>query len=442
MQLACVQSHHGLRGCSIVVHEGMYIDPSFALGYYGMMSASFAKGFSLEIVGVEKVRILNTAHVHSVFSPQFIELTLRNLTIYGRGELTGSTIFAFGATLTLVDVRTHGSRACVVELEHGTNFDAVNCAFSECMTPFYVKESKATFKDCVWRYRETSGGSLAYTIKDSDDCSVRFGQIINGTASFHQCQFLSGTGEPDKSRKSGKSGKSFTDSKIKCTAITMTTRGKLFMTECCISGFHNAIETKDSFTKAVVKRSKILDCGLAVEAKMNSEVTVSDCELAVKHVVMLSMNIEGKVRFKRNSVRQTTRRFPYLPPAPGGNTVIIWTDREPKVLKHDFAKTCIKYLELVDSYLPGEMYGSTRASRKGHARWNAETKSDGLDVFGEDFPDAPDSELRECLHCLIAPLEKPEAKFQYCSRCRKVSYCSKECQVANWRDHKYRCKKD
>jgi len=36
----------------------------------------------------------------------------------------------------------------------------------------------------------------------------------------------------------------------------------------------------------------------------------------------------------------------------------------------------------------------------------------------------------------------PTVKFRYCSRCRLVSYCSKECQRMDWPDHRLACSED
>ena len=45
---------------------------------------------------------------------------------------------------------------------------------------------------------------------------------------------------------------------------------------------------------------------------------------------------------------------------------------------------------------------------------------------------------KECRHCGLA--EGPSTvKMKHCKRCRKVSYCGKECQDANWGDHKLEC---
>lgn len=39
-----------------------------------------------------------------------------------------------------------------------------------------------------------------------------------------------------------------------------------------------------------------------------------------------------------------------------------------------------------------------------------------------------------CCKCGIA--ESEACKFQVCSRCKKIKYCSKECQTGDWKRHK------
>jgi hypothetical protein len=41
--------------------------------------------------------------------------------------------------------------------------------------------------------------------------------------------------------------------------------------------------------------------------------------------------------------------------------------------------------------------------------------------------------LKECGHC-----KKPNC-IQKCSRCKKVYYCTKECQKSHWTEHKKVC---
>ena len=44
--------------------------------------------------------------------------------------------------------------------------------------------------------------------------------------------------------------------------------------------------------------------------------------------------------------------------------------------------------------------------------------------------------VRVCENC-----GKEAAKMQKCSRCRLVRYCSQDCQLGDWEDHKKSCKK-
>merc|ERR1712087_242685 len=47
--------------------------------------------------------------------------------------------------------------------------------------------------------------------------------------------------------------------------------------------------------------------------------------------------------------------------------------------------------------------------------------------------------LRLCDSC--GKLETKKGEMLACSKCHKVTYCSKECQIAHWKAHKSDCKK-
>ena len=47
------------------------------------------------------------------------------------------------------------------------------------------------------------------------------------------------------------------------------------------------------------------------------------------------------------------------------------------------------------------------------------------------------SKLGKCSHCEVV---KERALLMVCSRCRILQYCSRECQVADWAEHKGYCK--
>ena len=100
------------------------------------------------------------------------------------------------------------------------------------------------------------------------------------------------------------------------------------------------------------------------------------------------------------------------------------------MLEHDFAKVQILYRE----FEAGLSMGGTRKSRSDYREHCAELARNGICV-------TPELMMKGCKHC--RKVEKdPKVKFQYCDRCLKVCYCSKECQKANWIDHKLACKKD
>jgi hypothetical protein len=44
--------------------------------------------------------------------------------------------------------------------------------------------------------------------------------------------------------------------------------------------------------------------------------------------------------------------------------------------------------------------------------------------------------------CSLPDMTVERKKMLYCTRCRKVNYCSPECQEADWPQHKKRCNKD
>ena len=76
-----------------------------------------------------------------------------------------------------------------------------------------------------------------------------------------------------------------------------------------MQGIDFPVVVSDSHSKAVIERCKLLNCLTAVVSMMNSTVDVTDCEFVVDFVLMLSTNIEGKVRFRRNSVKPRDSSF-------------------------------------------------------------------------------------------------------------------------------------
>ena len=47
--------------------------------------------------------------------------------------------------------------------------------------------------------------------------------------------------------------------------------------------------------------------------------------------------------------------------------------------------------------------------------------------------------IKRCERCSDVEDRIVKPKFKFCSKCQKVSYCSKNCQQADWKDHKVLC---
>ncbi|KAL4452293.1 hypothetical protein ABPG75_007955 [Micractinium tetrahymenae] len=48
--------------------------------------------------------------------------------------------------------------------------------------------------------------------------------------------------------------------------------------------------------------------------------------------------------------------------------------------------------------------------------------------------------MEEDEHCVCSGCKQKACGLRKCSRCRHVSYCSRECQKAHWAEHKQDCK--
>ena len=153
IKTASVFSSLGMKGCSIVVQEGLYIDPTACFGEEGMVNAlKWRKDFSLEIVGIEEVRILSTSTIRCLFRASQIELSMRNISIYRRSNGWQDTFSGEAVKLSLGDIRVHGWTGCVLNCGQGSELMVSNCAFSEFKNAFLLEESDAVFQLLQWAW--------------------------------------------------------------------------------------------------------------------------------------------------------------------------------------------------------------------------------------------------------------------------------------------------
>ena len=401
---AVFTSQFGFKGCSIVVHEGMYIDPKFC---FSLSAAS--NDFALEIIGVKEVRILLKSSDPVLLQIDNVKITMKNISIY---ESSSNDIVIQAADspsitakeLTFVDVRMRGCHL-TVECNEGSRLKVIDCVFSNYPTSFVMKRSRAEFRNCLWyhHFQNEENGST--------ELVANAVLVAGGSASFHKCRFI---------RKSGFEGQ--TDG----FACRVVRQGEITVKETLVSGFYVAFLAENSDSKIVLDRCEIFDGGIAVNCQLNSSATVTKCKLGTDLVLRCMGNETGEFKFQRNTLRPG--------PSFGGvqhNVAFIDTDRELKKLKHDFARVKIIYSS---STTKPPSYGASRKSREDFAQYCS--SSDMARVI----PPAT-RESRRCVFCDEDEKDKPEAKFQYCIRCKRARYCSRECQQSDWRDHKLMCKK-
>lgn len=377
--------------------------------------------FSLEIIGLEGVRIVNadSSPQSNIFHFINCQLTLKNLLIYvyraehgyqSGGILLDSRDRGF-SKLFVTDVRMHGAFPAI-RAPADSQIEVVRSTFADCPLGFFVRKTNAKFVECVWKnvgYCKTTYNSSLSMSKSSVIVTKQFGFDISGNvrAQFNHCEFKAGTPKP-------------------MNGINAARGAQVTVKNCTFSGFETPLYFGDFHTNAVVRNSKFFDCITAVSSHMNSNVTLMDCELDVHIVLVLTMHFRSKIKFERNSIGETECGVAQFN-----------TDGDPKHIKHDFEHARFHALPKI-KYKPYG-HGATSKSRsefKGKLTQWAE-------MFGGDFvpvgaQGVVSSKVRICEYCDRIP-EDGGGDFKYCTICRVCCYCSKECQVAHWKDHKLLC---
>ena len=142
----------------------------------------------------------------------------------------------------------------------------------------------------------------------------------------------------------------------------------------------------------------------------------------------VSQNTKGKVELKKNRLGPKTPK-------------VVLKDAISTKPSHDIkGLKCAAELKEVQ---PNSHY--TRRERSEYT----EKVSCGAGEFSS-HKDLSDPRYKRCERCNYGQgflfnwqgqEQSGEKKFQYCSKCRSVCYCSKECQIAHWPDHKLICHK-
>ena len=353
IEMAMVMASIGKQGCSIVVHAGLYIDPSCAM----VRMPNWSEDFSVEIVGLEEVRVLNTSTTMGlkIFGFGRMSFALRNLIIYGLREPSQHAIFVSDCRMSLKDIKIHGATGFPLLCSHSSELEASDCVFSEVKASFgtIILGSSAKFSNCRWqnevgdKYGGFSPGNKRDIKAEGLNCAVSV--LKEANAKFRHCQFISEIGVDMQTH----------------TALDVMREGRVSVTSCQLSGFKLGADVSGSGSRAVFKSCVILECDSAVLCQVNS-------------VAMLRYNEKGKVLFQENTVESTRfpSAFPFSQPPPSGTAVVL-TDREPKVLEHDFLRVQIECFRKPKDYQRlTTSRGATRKSREDYAEFYSKMTKD------------------------------------------------------------------
>ena len=421
VQAALCKSRMGRSGCTIVVHEGLYVDPFVEFGMKDMAQwEGWSKHFHLEIVGMENVRVLNTDKVvFSTFVTRGKRLTVKNVSIYDWSNAEAATIYCRASTaLNLVDVRMHGKDHASYPFLCSDVADVSmrDCCFSGTKCSFGLTGSKAHLQRCRW----TGIHGDAFLIGKDSEVKIEdsfFGEVkqlsvtSRGKLDLLRCEFVRSKFLSDQ-RYSG---------------IQVSSGGQISMEECSMELYKEAILVRDSESNAVLKHCRFDAYYIALRALLNGNAVFENCSFSGGYVACLQLNTRGNLRFRDNCLRQSS------PSSIHDQTdhlecASFLSDRESKSdrIVHDFEQCRFDYDDL-----PTPITQSVGASRR--------SQKDSYRIPSTDVI------LRLCLRCKKTNDPHYEGrqaiKFMYCSRCRKVCYCSKECQNAHWRDHKLLCRR-
>ena len=411
----------GRKGASIVVHEGLYVDATIPFRFSSLIFGWEEMRFSLEIVGLGEVRILNFTKSSftknlGLFNVIGFELTMKNLLIYdrqiGRESTDSCFIFALDAKVTLVDVCVHGFEAH--SRSRKTESDFYECTFVDCNTLSLMEYSKARFDKCTWvRCNDTMVHAKSQLSISNSDVKGVTRYTVYGLASFLKCGLAR-------------------------VHITVSSGGQLLMNSCQLGQNQIPVFVSDANSKAVLQKTEIFDCDSAIAAILNSSVTATECTFRkMDFVLKLHKNSSGKVVFRRNTVNQN---YSGAPVVLENETAAMSTDSDWNVVDHDFRKVHKVIDSMEDDFLVQLYKNSEIGGTK-------ESRSKALQKLSKHFTDLDREDTswlsnhNTCRHCRKKASHYPELKFKYCMRCRYVSYCSKECQLANWGDHKLVCEK-
>jgi len=434
-------------GVSILVHEGLYINP-----FLQVHIKSLPQNFTIEIVGIKNVRFLISLQ-QTFQATSTCKISLRNILIHGRAchnlVLSGNAEFFFD------DIKISTPQGIGIISLNGCYLILRNCLFQNCFHCIYCTNANAfvsasKFKECSGTFIGQVHGSGSINVVDSE---FYFSQKNSG-----YCILLSENCMADLQRCK-LIGNPFSSSAICARSAVVSIADSFF------DDFKRAVDLTQRGAKA-----KLIQCEFGsriltvVKCQYNVDVYLERNIFHGKDLVeMVASTGEIKLLNNRSMIR-------------GPHSIS--RDHLCSIPMHDFKVHEMKVITK-NSEFPHICDHHKRSDliRKYRSGMKLPTRNVPIPLYCYwCYHDLIGPNLVYCQGCIQKvycskvcqeldwvrhkPLcesqysehlpfvwycykchddKKREKKQMYCKNCMKVVYCSKDCQVADWPDHKIIC---
>lgn len=399
------------------------------------------RGLAVEICGVgsAKVTYSQPGRFLSVWGKQ--KLTLRNLKIMDFRKLQHSDTddclieVTNDAVLHLTKVTIDSDFAYAQDKKAAISSGHQYPELGKAMTFVVSIRSEVVFTECVVKSGYI-GCQLNSSVTASGSKFKRgfFRATNNSTLDLSRCEMVGGDdlGDPES-----------TDVLIQAQCgVSVTIKDSI------VEKWHIVAGLRQRDTKVHVENC-LLECNIVCLLVFNADATFVGNKIHCNLLLHMEMNTEGKVEFRRNEmIDSEPARFEL--------------DKHSKRPVHDFKK--VEYYE--DQYLQKDRPKAKDKSERAKQFNAAAARGDYIDLRGKEFSTPGDNFEKNCEKCDVSEviwirtmkqanrpgwedvveamvgaeaLKSGRLKFKHCSACKSVCYCSRECQKADWKDHKQIC---
>ena len=413
----------GLKGVSIIVREGTYTDDfNLQPGEYAEEYAEEFAGaeiledddptdFAYEVVGVKDVRLVVKNHDHLHIG--YVGVTLKNLDIIDcRSVRTSPTVTVRrGADAEFIGVRILAPQARALGVYEKARLSLVQCEIVDCLDVVLCDNSEMVFTDCkINRNLKFLDSVLKATNTSFSNARI----IFNKTrVTLVDCK-ISGNFQPEEHVL----GQSFLSD-----GLEIFNGSSVFLQRSSLSHYSNAVWSEGSDSRFIAEDCVITECNLAFELELNSNGLVKNCKFQSEFVCGVSTNVKGKVKFQNNVTID-------------GSPPKMCHDSMSVPPRHDFPDLELRRVDYLEKELPSDKEQSANTRRAYGAMFTDESKVDDLALRSLIRSIGTVKHCNRCRHMQMPSHDK----MKFCVGCRKVSYCSKECQKADWGDHQLVCR--